>query len=197
MNFIETHIAGACLIQPEPRGDHRGYFMRTYDEAAWQQAGLARDWLQENESLTQHRGTVRGLHFQAPPHAETKLVRVVRGAVRDVFLDIRKDSPTYGQWGSAELSAENHHMLYLPKGIAHGFCTLSDDVMFLYKVDAVYAPHAEGGVLWNDPDLAIDWPLDGEPILSDKDRTWPRWAEFATPFTADCPAYDPAVCPAR
>ncbi len=184
MNIIESNITGAYLIQPDPKGDRRGYFMRTYDEAIWAEHGLVTHWVQENESLTQHRGTVRGLHFQAPPHAETKLVRVVRGAVRDVFLDIREDSPTFGQWGCAELSADNHHMLYLPRGIAHGFCTLTDEVMFLYKVDAAYAPQAEGGVLWNDPDLAIDWPLDDEPILSEKDRDWPTWETFRTPFTA-------------
>jgi dTDP-4-dehydrorhamnose 3,5-epimerase len=176
MNVHETTIDGAWLIDPDPKGDHRGYFMRTYDEAIWAEHGLVTRWVQENESLTQHRGTVRGLHFQKPPHAETKLVRVVRGAVQDVFVDIRKDSPTFGQWGSAELSAENHRMLYLPKGIAHGFCTLSDDVMFLYKVDAAYAPQAEGGVIWNDATLAIDWPVD-DPILSDKDRRWPGWDE--------------------
>lgn len=156
--------------------------MRTFDREIFREHGLQTEWVQENQSYSRYRHTVRGLHFQRPPAAETKLVRVAAGAVLDVFADLRRGSPTFGRWGSIELSASRQNMAYIPKGLAHGFCTLTDDVLMLYKVDHSYAPELEGSIRWNDPVLAIDWPA-GEPILSDKDRHAGAFDELASPFT--------------
>ncbi len=143
--------------------------MRAYDKQLFAEAGLDKTWLQENHSRSEKKGIIRGLHFQFPPHAETKLVRCTRGAVLDVFVDLRLDSPTFGQWDSIELSEGNCKMIFIPRGFAHGFCTLTEISEVMYKVDNTYAPSAEGGLLWSDPDLAIDWPVE-DPLLSDKDR---------------------------
>ena len=152
----------------------RGYFMRTYDCEIFAKLGLQTQWVQENQSMSVLQGTVRGLHFQRPPYAETKLVRALAGALFDVAVDLRQDSPTFGQHFAVELTAANHCCLYIPRGFAHGFCTLASNTIVAYKVDHAYSPHAEGGLFWNDPNLHIGWPIDNEPSsISDKDRNWP------------------------
>lgn len=177
MRIEPRRLAGTYEITAEPRADERGHFMRWYDAQAFARAGLPTAWVQANESLSR-RGVVRGLHFQRPPHAETKLVRAVRGSVFDVFVDLRRGSPTFGEWDSLELSASRHNAVLLPKGFAHGFCATSEEALVSYLVDAAYAPQAEGGLAWDDPRLAIPWPLAGAPIVSAKDRQWPRLAEL-------------------
>ncbi len=174
-------LAGAFEITLRPIGDERGYFMTTYHAALFRQHGMVTDWAQENQSLSARKGILRGLHFQLPPHTETKLVRVLSGAILDVMVDLRKASPTFGQWEAIELSAENRRMVYIPKGFAHGFCTLTDDVIVAYKVDAYYTPEAQAGLRWDDPTLAIRWPVQ-EPLLSPKDRALPDFASFESPF---------------
>jgi dTDP-4-dehydrorhamnose 3,5-epimerase len=166
----ERKLAGAYEISLSPIQDERGFFMRAFDANLFREAGLGRIWVQENHSRSERKGIIRGLHFQFPPFAETKLVRCIRGAVFDVFVDLRKDSPTFGQWDGLELSEANKKMIFIPRGFAHGFCTLSEESEVLYKVDNVYNREHEGGLLWSDPDLGIEWPLEGEPILSEKDR---------------------------
>jgi dTDP-4-dehydrorhamnose 3,5-epimerase len=169
MDIIKNEvISGVFEIQLAPRRDGRGFFMRVYDEEIFRKNGLHRHWVQENHSLTEKRGVIRGLHFQLPPFSETKLIRCVRGAVFDVFVDLRKGSPTFGRWGSIELSAEKHNSVYIPRGLAHGFCTLSEEAEVVYKVDSVYSPEYECGLLWSDADLAIPWPVE-QPFVSDKD----------------------------
>jgi dTDP-4-dehydrorhamnose 3,5-epimerase len=174
-------LKGSYLIKLNPHRDDRGYFMRVFDEAVFRQQGLVTTWVQENESRSTHRGTIRGIHFQKPPHSETKLVRVVAGAILDVFVDLRKDSETLGQWDSIELSRDNHNLVYIPKGFAHGYCTLTEETVVLYKVDEFYSPEFEGGLRWNDETLNINWPVK-EPYLSTKDRTLPLFREVVSPF---------------
>lgn len=177
MEFIQRKLSGVWEIQLAPIRDERGFFMRAYDTALFEKAGLHRPWAQENHSRSERRGIIRGLHFQFPPFAETKLVRCVRGAVLDVFVDIRPNSSTFGQWDSIELSEANQKMIFIPRGFAHGFCTLTDESEVLYKVDNVYNREHEGGLLWSDTDLGISWPAEA-PILSEKDtRNW-TWQEF-------------------
>ena len=173
MRFVPRRLAGAFEVVLEPRGDERGTFMRWYDRERFAAQGLPVDWVQGNESASR-RNVVRGLHFQRPPHAETKLVRAVHGSVYDVFVDLRRGSPTFGQWDGLELSAERHNAVLVPRGFAHGFCTLSERAVVTYLVDNAYAPGAEGGLAWDDPALAIAWPLAGEAIVSAKDAAWPR-----------------------
>lgn len=168
MEFKETAIKGAYEIVLQPIEDHRGYFMRTYDKALFEKYGIANEWVQENHSKTNRKGVIRGMHFQFPPHVEAKLVRVVKGIVLDVFLDLRRDSKTFGQWDSIQLAEEKHNCAYVPRGCAHGFCTVTDECEVHYKVDNYYAPDHEGGIIWNDADVGIDWPVDS-PVLSDKD----------------------------
>mgnify|MGYP006288513053 FL=1 len=177
MEFIEQHIPGVWEIRLRPIGDERGFFMRAYDRTSFEQRGLHRDWLQENHALSTRRGTLRGLHFQFPPHAETKLVRVVRGEILDVFVDLRQNSPTFGRWGAIHLSDERKNLAYVPRGFAHGYQTLSEVAEVIYKVDSVYAPDYEGGLSWDDPDLGIEWPV-LPPILSEKDTRQPSLQEF-------------------
>lgn len=167
-------IPEVLLITPKRHGDARGWFTETWSAKAL--AGTAADttFVQDNQAFSAAKGTLRGLHFQKGADAQGKLLRVVRGAVFDVAVDIRSGSPTYGQWVSAELTAEGGEQLWVPRGFAHAYCTITDDCEIFYKVDAPYAPSSEGGVIWNDPDLAIPWPLDGEPKLSAKDTTLPR-----------------------
>lgn len=167
------------LITPKRHGDARGWFSETWSRRAFEAAGLDVDFVQDNQAFSARKGTIRGLHFQAAPHAQAKLVRVLRGAIFDVAVDIRQGSPTYGQWAGATLTAEVGEQLFVPRGFAHGYCTLTDDTELFYKVDGLYAPQTEGGLLWNDPDLAIAWPLDGEPMLSDKDKVLPRLKDLA------------------
>jgi dTDP-4-dehydrorhamnose 3,5-epimerase len=174
-------LKGTYLITPSPIRDERGYFMRYWDRGLAEEHGLTTAWVQENESFNHRRGTLRGLHFQTPPHTETKLVRVSAGAVLDVFVDLRKDSETYGQWDSVELSSDNCRLVYIPKGFAHGYCTLTDNAVVLYKVDEHYAPDFQGGLRWDDPVLGVRWPsLD--PLLSPRDAALPAFDKFESPF---------------
>lgn len=169
MEFIEKKLKGAFEIRLKPIKDNRGFFMRVFDYKIFKKAGINNKWVQENHSKSLGKGIIRGLHLQFPPIAETKLVRCIRGAVLDVFIDMRKNSETFGQWDAIELSEENKKMVLIPRGFAHGFCTLTDISEVVYKVDNYYSPEHECGLLWNDPDLNINWPID-KPILSDKDK---------------------------
>ena len=167
------------LITPRRHGDARGWFSETWSRRSLAAAGLDIDFVQDNEAFNAHSGTVRGLHFQTAPHPQAKLVRVLAGAILDVAVDLRVGSPTRGRWVSARLTAEGGEQLFVPRGFAHGYCTLCDDVMLAYKVDGDYAPQTEGGVIWNDPDLAIDWPVGPDAaVLSDKDLLLPRLADL-------------------
>lgn len=177
MKLISRRLAGTFEVSSQRHRDQRGYFQRWYDREAFARAGLPADWVQGNESGSA-RGVVRGLHFQRPPHAETKLVRAVTGTVFDVFVDLRRGSPTYGEWDGVELSAERGNLVLVPRGFAHGFCVVSDMAVVSYLVDSPYAPQAEGGLAWDDPALAISWPLQGAAILSDRDRAWPLLADL-------------------
>lgn len=183
MNVIDTEIEGLKIIEPRIFGDARGYFFESFSVRDFvAQAGIEVTFVQDNESKSRY-GVVRGLHFQKPPYAQSKLVRVVSGTVLDVAVDIRKGSPTYGRHVAVELSGENHRQLFLPKGMAHGFAVLSDEVVFQYKCDEYYHPESEGAIAWDDPTLAIDWQLPADKvILSDKDKHHPKFNEFVTPF---------------
>lgn len=172
----------ALLPRPNRHGDHRGFFSETYSRRKYSELGIDVEFVQDNHSLSREVGTIRGLHFQAPPHAQAKLVRCGRGAIFDVAVDIRRGSPTYGQWEGYELSAENGEQLYIPVGFAHGFVTLEPDSEIVYKCSDYYAPETEGAVLWNDPDIGIDWPTEAEPILSEKDAVAPLISELESPF---------------
>lgn len=175
MKIIETPLKGLYVIEPKVFGDSRGFFMETYNEKAFEELGLCTHWAQDNHSRSQ-KGVVRGLHFQSP-NAQVKLVRVARGRVLDVALDLRKDSETFGQSFSVELSEENKKWLYVPTGFAHGFSVLEDNTDFLYKCSTLYSPKDEGGILWNDPALAINWGVK-DPIISEKDKKLPTLAEY-------------------
>jgi dTDP-4-dehydrorhamnose 3,5-epimerase len=172
-------IKGSFEIELQARGDARGYFMRTYDEAIFAEHGLPTRWVQMNESRSENVGTIRGLHFQRPPHTETKLVRCTIGALLDVFVDLREGSPTYGQWDAVELVADRHNAVVVPRGCAHGFCSLKPGSTVNYMVDNFYTPAAEEGVRWNDPSIGIAWPLKGEPTISAKDAAWPLFTDVA------------------
>lgn len=169
--FVRLDIKGLILIQPQVFNDGRGFFLETYKMSDFAEAGINRLFVQDNHSRSV-KGTLRGLHYQKPPYAQGKLVRAIRGKVYDVVVDIRKDSPTYGEWYGTNLSDKNKHILYVPEGLAHGFIVLSDTADLLYKTTNVYSPESEAGIIWNDPDLNIPWPID-EPILSDRDTQWP------------------------
>ncbi len=183
MNIIKTDIEGLLIIEPHVFGDARGYFFESFNLRDFrEQTGIDVNFVQDNESKSRY-GVVRGLHFQKPPYAQTKLVRVVVGSVLDVAVDIRKGSPTYGRHVAVELTADNHRQFYIPKGFAHGFAVLSDEVVFQYKCDAYYTPQSEGAIAWNDPTLAIDWQLPADKvILSEKDSHHPAFNDFVTPF---------------
>jgi len=173
-------IPEVMLITPRRHGDDRGWFSETWSRRVMLDAGLDLDFIQDNQAFNARSGTVRGLHFQKTPHAQTKLVRVLAGSVFDVAVDLRANSPTLGQWVGARLTAEGGEQLLIPRGFAHGYCTLEDATMLAYKVDGDYAPQAEAGVLWNDPELAIDWPVAADAvILSDKDLRLPRLRDLA------------------
>ncbi len=180
MQITTTPIEGLLVVQPKVFGDHRGYFMETYNEGAFRAAGLPTDFVQDNQSFS-GKGILRGLHFQAPPYAQGKLVRVIRGAVLDVALDLRKSSATYGKHFSIRLTEENKTMVWIPPGFAHGFLTLVEETLFAYKVTGLYNKESEGGILWNDPDLGIEWGID-QPVLSEKDLILPRLVDFNSPF---------------
>lgn len=180
MQIKTTPIAGLLIIEPQVFKDDRGYFYESYNKEKMVAAGIDLAFVQDNQSLSQ-KGIIRGLHFQAPPFAQGKLVRVIKGAVMDVAVDIRKDSPTYGEHFSIELTAENKTMFYIPPGFAHGFETLSDNTLFLYKCTDVYNKASEGGLLWNDETLGIKWQTTA-PIISDKDKVLPTINQFTSPF---------------
>lgn len=169
-------------IEPQRHGDHRGFFAETYSRARYANLGGGIDFVQDNHSMSTHAGTLRGLHFQAPPHAQAKLVRCGRGAIFDVAVDIRKGSPTYGHWVGHELSEDNGHQLYVPVGFAHGFVTLRPNSEIVYKCSDYYAPEVEGAINWNDPDIGIDWPMSNDLTISDKDRTAKVLSELDSPF---------------
>lgn len=180
MEIIATPLEGLKIVQPKVWGDARGYFFESYSVAAFAAAGLPTDFSQDNQSKSA-KGILRGLHFQAPPFAQGKLVRVITGAVLDVVVDIRKASPTYGQHFKIELNEENKTMLWVPPGFAHGFLTLAADTIFVYKVTGLYNKESEGGLLWNDPALGIEWGV-RDPLLSDKDKVQPTLADLGSPF---------------
>lgn len=175
MEVISTDIPDIKVIRPRKHSDHRGFLSETFKKRDLAEAGVDLDVVQDNHSLSASRGTVRGLHFQMPPFAQAKLIRVLKGAIWDVAVDLRRASPTFGRHVGAVLSAENWDQLLVPAGFAHGFCTLEPDTEILYKLSEYYAPEYDAGILWNDPDLGIDWPIsEQEVILSDKDRHLPR-----------------------
>lgn len=177
MKFSERKLKGLYEVTPHPHLDARGFFMRTFDAELFKNAGLDRVWVQENHSRSERLHIIRGLHFQLPPHTETKLIRCIEGAVLDVVVDLRTDSETYGQWDSIVLSAENKKMFFIPRGFAHGFCTLSEVSEVVYKVDNLYTPAAERGLMWNDPQLNIHWPA-SEAFVSEKDQNNLSWRDF-------------------
>lgn len=182
MKIIETRFKDAFVIEPKVFGDRRGFFMESYNDKVFKELGLDYQFIQDNHSLSVEVGTLRGLHYQLEPYAQTKLVRVIRGAIYDVIVDIRKGSPTYGEWQGFILSEGNKRQLLVPKGFAHGFCTIVPNTEVLYKVDNYYSPEHDRGICWNDPDLNIDWPTNS-PILSEKDSKHPRLAEAENNFT--------------
>lgn len=176
-------VAGPVLVASRRFGDHRGFFVESYSVRDFAALGIADVFVQDNHSRSEQAGTVRGLHFQLAPHPQAKLVRVLRGAILDVAVDIRRSSPTYGQHVAAELTAENGHQLYVPAGFAHGFCTLVPETEVAYKVTDYYAPDCDRGIAWNDPDLALPWPFAAEAVqLSDKDRRAPRLRDIPVAF---------------
>lgn len=177
---------GLLVFSPKRFEDARGWFSETWNRSRLESAGIIHDFCQDNHSLSRNKGTIRGLHFQAPPFAQTKLIRCVRGRIFDVAVDIRKSSPTFGRWIGVELSARNGKQLLIPAGFAHGFVTLEPDCEIAYKVDAHYSSECDGGVAWDDPRIGIEWPLDGtNPILSEKDRSLPRLEALAVEFPYD------------
>ena len=179
MNVIKTEIEGVFVIEPQVFGDERGYFFESFNaERFLAETGVEVTFVQDNESLSK-RGVLRGLHFQREPYAQAKLVRVVRGRVLDIAVDMRKDSPTFGRYVAVELSGENHRQMFIPKGFAHGYIALEDDTVFQYKCDEYYHPEVEDGIAWNDPQIGIEWPLSEDEItLSDKDRKHPTLKEL-------------------
>lgn len=182
MQVEKTALAGVVIVTPQRFGDDRGWFVETFNAARMAAAGISVGFVQDNHSMSARVGTLRGLHYQKPPHAQDKLVRCSRGAIFDVAVDIRVGSPTYGQWVGAELSAENGRQLLVPKGFLHGFVTRVADTEVQYKCSDVYAPDCDAGVRWNDPDIGIDWGLPGDPVLSGKDQVQPFLKEIKSPF---------------
>jgi len=188
MEIKVLDLPGAVLLQPRRFSDARGYFVETYNENTFAPAGIAVKFVQDNQSFSARRGTIRGLHFQTPPAAPSKLVRVLQGSVYDVAVDLRAGSPTYGQWRGETLTADRGEQLFVPGGFAHAFCTLEPDTVVAYKVDDFYSPSHDSGLIWNDRDLAIDWPVaPGEVVLSDKDLKLGAFADFVSPFTYQGP----------
>ena len=172
MKRIDTKLPGVCIIEPQVFGDHRGYFMETYSAKSMTEIGIENVFVQDNQSYSAQKGILRGIHFQNAPMAQAKLVRVTKGAVLDIAVDLRKGSPTYKRWVSVELSAENKRMFFIPRGFGHGFVTLTEDVEFCYKVDNLYSKECDRGIRFNDPSIGVDWGVT-DPILSRKDTTSP------------------------
>lgn len=177
MKITKTKLEGVVIIEPDVFGDNRGFFMESWNKKKMSELGLEYDFVQDNHSKSTVKGTLRGIHFQKGDKAQAKLVRCVKGAVLDVAVDLRRNSPTFKQWAGVELSGENKKQLLIPRGFGHGFVTLTDDVEFLYKADNYYAPEADAGIRWNDPDIGVEWGVEN-PILSEKDKT--------NPFLKDC-----------
>lgn len=177
MKITKTKLNGVVIIEPNVFGDNRGFFMESWNKKKMEEAGLFYDFVQDNHSKSTVKGTLRGIHFQKGEKAQAKLVRCVKGAVLDVAVDLRKNSLTFKQWVGIELSAESKKQLLIPRGFGHGFVTLTDDVEFLYKADNYYAPEADAGIRWNDPDIGVEWGVEN-PILSEKDKN--------NPFLKDC-----------
>lgn len=182
MKMTRTDIEGLVLIEPRVFGDSRGYFFESFSQREFEkEVGQVR-FVQDNESKSSY-GVVRGLHFQKPPHTQSKLVRVVKGRVLDVAVDLRRDSKTYGKYFSVELTEDNHLQLFIPKGFAHGFAVLSDEAVFQYKCDEFYAPESEGAIAWNDPDIGVDWQIpEDKVILSEKDKKHPAFKDLDVLF---------------
>ena len=182
MDVIKTDIEGVVIIQPKVFEDSRGYFFESFSQREFDEKVQPIKFVQDNESKSSH-GVMRGLHFQRPPYAQSKLVRCVKGRVLDVAVDIREGSPTYGKHVAVILTEDNHKQLFIPKGFAHGFAVLSDEVLFQYKCDNYYAPQSEGGILWNDPDLQIDWRIPADKVvLSEKDTRHPLLKDYISDF---------------
>ncbi len=181
MKVVDEPVPGLLVLEPNVFEDKRGYFFESYNQSAFKAIGINDEFLQDNQSLSVHKGVLRGLHFQAPPHAQAKLVRAIFGSVYDVVVDIRKGSPTYGEHFGMVLSEKNKATMYIPAGFAHGFVTLEENTLFNYKCSNLYNKASEGGIMWNDKDLNIDWNVDN-PILSDKDNLNPSFADFDSPF---------------
>jgi dTDP-4-dehydrorhamnose 3,5-epimerase len=176
MNIKETKLQGLLVLEPDVFGDQRGYFLEMYNRTRYSDAGISKNFVQDNISFSK-KGVLRGLHFQHP-QPQGKLVQVISGSVLDVAVDIRSGSATFGNWHGEILSDENHKQLYIPEGFAHGFCVLSETAIFHYKCTDFYNPAAEGGIIWNDPDIGIEWPV-GEPVVSGKDAKYPRLKDIA------------------
>lgn len=176
MNFIESKkIKGLFLVEAQVFGDNRGNFFESYSEKLFKEVGIVARFVQDNQSFSPPVGTLRGLHFQKGDSSQAKLVRVIQGKIFDVAIDLRPDSPSFGQWEGYELSAESNNMLFVPRSFAHGFMTLTPDVIFAYKCDNYYDKPSESGIIWNDPTLNVTWPLSVEPVLSDKDKLLPNF----------------------
>lgn len=182
MEIKQTALPGVLILTPQRHGDARGFFSESWNRARMEAAGLHYDFVQDNHSLSQATGTLRGLHYQAPPHAQAKLVRCGRGALWDVAVDFRAGSPTYGHWIGVDLTFENGRQLLIPAGFLHGFVTRAPDTEIIYKCTDTYAPDCDGAVAWDDPDLAIDWGVDA-PVLSAKDAAAPKLGDVTSPFT--------------
>ncbi len=182
MNVVALDLPGLKLVRPRRFGDARGWFVETYRRDLFAEAGIVDDFVQDNQSFSAARGTVRGLHLQKPPHAQAKLFRCIRGRILDVAVDLRRSSASFGRHVSVELDAQDGAALYIPIGFAHGFCTLTENVEVAYKVSAVHAPESEIGILWNDPALGIAWPVGEEAVLSERDRRLPRLDEIEPVF---------------
>lgn len=181
MNILEKKIKGVYEIILTPLNDDRGYFMRTYDYKVFEYFGIHREWVQENHSRSEKKGIIRGLHFQFPPYNESKLIRCIKGAVLDIYLDLRKDSPSFGRWETVELSEQNKKMLFLPRGFAHGFCTLTEVSEVVYKVDNFFSKDHDSGIRWNDPTLRMRWPVEN-PVISEKDMKLMTFDEFVSKY---------------
>jgi dTDP-4-dehydrorhamnose 3,5-epimerase len=183
MDIKTTKVPGVLVLKPRRFADVRGYFVETYNAQLFRQSGILVHFVQDNESFSLRKGTIRGLHFQLPPAVQVKLIRVLRGSIFDVAVDLRLESPTYGQWVTEQISAESGEQIFVPRGFGHGFCTLEPNTEVAYKVDSYYAPELESGVIWNDSTLNIPWPVDmNEAILSEKDRKLGTFKDLASPF---------------
>ena len=189
MQAQQLSIPDVMLCRPKRFGDHRGWFMETYNQENYRAAGIGAEFIQDNQSLSVPLGTIRGLHFQVPPKSQAKLVRVTRGAIFDVAVDLRVGSLHYGEWCAATLTAAGAEQVYIPAGFAHGFCTIEPDTEVCYKTDGLYAPECDAGLKWDDATLAIDWPLNGvAPVVSAKDAVLPGFVAFRSPFRMAQPA---------